>query len=399
MLNLDEFGRELENIGVSFFSGVPCSYLSPLINYTINNHKFIMSNNEGDAVAIASGITLSNLTTKKYFGAVLMQNSGLSNALSPLTSLNNTFHIPILGFVSLRGQRDENNKNTDEPQHELMGVITDKLLGISQIQYAYLSDDIKIASKQLEDARKYLEKGKTFFFIVKKNTFNQEQLKIELNPEISLPITIAGENKTQQYFMSRIDALKIIQNLGNAYNALILATTGKTGRELYELGDYSNQLYMVGSMGCVSALSLGLSLFVKNKVIAIDGDGALLMRLGALSTNAYYSYLFKKTNFCHVLLDNESHDSTGGQFNLSSIVNFPKIAKYTSYLNIRIVNSEFELQEALMDYLTKEYIGAYFIYLKINKGSKEKLGRPKVTPAEVALRFSDYINMRENDEI
>ena len=80
---------------------------------------------------------LSRKSTEKptpySYGVVLMQNSGLSNALSPLTSLNYTFKIPILGFVSLRGERDSSGKNTDEPQHELLGVITDKLLETCEI--------------------------------------------------------------------------------------------------------------------------------------------------------------------------------------------------------------------------------------------------------------------------
>lgn len=103
MLNMEFFGEALKTIGCFQFSGVPCSYLSPMINYAINENSFIMSNNEGDAIAIATGISLANMEKKDNFGVVLMQNSGLSNALSPLTSLNYTFEIPILGFVSLRG--------------------------------------------------------------------------------------------------------------------------------------------------------------------------------------------------------------------------------------------------------------------------------------------------------
>lgn len=130
MLDTQEFGDFLQSLGLRDFVGVPCSYLSPLINYAINEQRFVMSNNEGDAVAIASGMSLSGQVGDLSYGVVLMQNSGLSNALSPLTSLNYTFGIPILGFVSLRGERDSQNRNTDEPQHELLGVITDKLLSL-----------------------------------------------------------------------------------------------------------------------------------------------------------------------------------------------------------------------------------------------------------------------------
>ena len=103
------FGKNLKKLGFDFYSGVPCSYQTSLINYAVNYCDFVMSSNEGDAVAICSGAALSG---KKP--VVLMQNSGLGNAVSPLTSLNYTFKIPILGFVSHSSQP----KITDEPKHK-----------------------------------------------------------------------------------------------------------------------------------------------------------------------------------------------------------------------------------------------------------------------------------------
>ena len=113
-----------------------------------------MSNNEGDAVSIANGISLNSLSNlDSNIGVVLMQNSGLSNALSPLTSLNYTFKIPILGFVSLRGEVDSNGNNTDEPQHELLGKITHKLLDTCEIKYEFLDSNLENAKEQLLRAR------------------------------------------------------------------------------------------------------------------------------------------------------------------------------------------------------------------------------------------------------
>ena len=99
------------------------------------------------------------------YGVVLMQNSGLSNALSPLTSLNYTFKIPILGFVSLRGERDSSGKNTDEPQHELLGVITDTLLETCEIKYAFLDSNMDRAKMQVQEALEWLrERGRVFSY-------------------------------------------------------------------------------------------------------------------------------------------------------------------------------------------------------------------------------------------
>ena len=184
--------------------------------------------------------------------------------------------------------------------------------------------------------------------------------------------------------------MQIIQNLSK--DCAIFATTGKCGRELYELGDKENQLYMVGSMGCVSALGLGIALKSSKKIIAIDGDSALLMRLGALSGNGYYAKVANKGNFCHILLDNQSHDSTGGQFNLAPFVNFAQVAKACEYSTIKVARNLSEFTAFLQEFLKAKNGGAWFIYLQIANGSKKNLGRPKSAPKQVALRFSAWLN-------
>ncbi|MBZ7930053.1 phosphonopyruvate decarboxylase [Campylobacter sp. RM9939] len=391
MLKMELLGESLKKIGCFQFSGVPCSYLAPMINYAINIDSFIMSNNEGDAVAIASGISLANY--KKSFGVVLMQNSGLSNALSPLTSLNYTFEIPILGFVSLRGERDDKGNNKDEPQHELLGTITDRLLQTCNIAYDFLDRDFNKARRQLEVAYNYLQQGKSYFFIVKNNTFEKCALNHYKNIFLKKNINIFQTKDTNSDFLpKRIEVLQYLNHFSKINQIALFATTGKTGRELYEVEDLDNQLYMVGSMGCVSSLALGVTLQTSKKVIAIDGDSALLMRLGALSTNAYYASLYNKGNFCHILLDNESHDSTGGQFNLSPNVNFAQVAHFCGYEKVFIVSSFEELEQALCFFNNRNNGGAIFIYIKILKGSKENLGRPRITPREVSLRMANFLH-------
>ena len=442
-MQTEAFGAELKRCGFCDFVGVPCSYLAPLINWAINEDVFIMANNEGEAVAIASGVSLSNAKNPtslsasgasadskdaRKYGVVLMQNSGLSNALSPLTSLNHTFEIPILGFVSLRGEPNEAGQNTDEPQHELLGKITDKLLQTCEIECAFLDCDFEVACEQLAQAKKVLDTNKSFFFIVRKSCFEKVALthspcsdflgsasphSLQRTP--SAPHSFASHNPKNSSTMleygktidssnndkdnpqqdsmpkpTRLQALQTIQSI--AIDCALLATTGKCGRELYELGDKPNQLYMVGSMGCVSALGLGIALKSHKKVIAIDGDSALLMRLGTLSGNGYYAKLANKGNLCHILLDNQSHDSTGGQFNLSPFVDFVAIAKSCGYEVAKEARNLDEFGKILRDFISTKEGGAWFIYLSIAKGSKKDLGRPKITPKQVALRFGAWLN-------
>ncbi|MGA9173286.1 MAG: thiamine pyrophosphate-binding protein, partial [Thermoactinomyces sp.] len=148
MINTRIFGKELKKLGFGFFSGVPCSFLKNLINYAINECDYVAAANEGDAVAIASGAYIGGRKS-----VVLMQNSGLTNAVSPLTSLNYPFRIPLLGFVSLRGEPGI----PDEPQHELMGRITTKLLDLMEVQWDYLSNDLEEAKRQLVQANQHIE--------------------------------------------------------------------------------------------------------------------------------------------------------------------------------------------------------------------------------------------------
>lgn len=384
-MDTQEFGDLLYSFGFRDFVGVPCSFLAPLINYAINQDRFIMANNEGDAVAIASGISLS----PQSYGVVLMQNSGLANAISPLTSLNHIFRIPILGFVSLRGERNKDNIYNDEPQHELMGMITHKMLENCAISYEILEDNIESAKRQIIKAKEFLDKGESYFFIVKKGVFSDINLVIKPCFYQTTPLKPLVCDQDIKQMEAKYTRLEVLQKIAlKCQDMIILATTGKTGRELYENEDRDNQFYMVGSMGCVSSLGLGIALKNENKIVCIDGDGALLMRMGAMSTNAFYTKKQNKGNFCHILLDNQAHDSTGGQFTLSDSVNFLEIARACGYENVYSIYCLEQLEEILNNFKEQSKGGATFIYIKIKKGSKKDLGRPKITPHEVAKRLT-----------
>lgn len=375
MINTKMFGEELKKMGFRFFSGVPCSFLKNLINYAINDCDYVAATNEGEAVAIAAGAYLAGEKP-----VVLMQNSGLTNAVSPLVSLNYPFHIPVLGFVSLRGEPGI----PDEPQHELMGRITTQMLDLMEIKWEYLSTDFEQAKNQLVRAHSYIERDQTFFFVVKKNTFEKEPLK-DQKQRSNLNVLKVGKTKDDQ-LPTRIEALKLINSLKDD-KTVQLATTGKTGRELYEIEDAPNNLYMVGSMGCVSSLGLGLALAKKDKdIVVIEGDGALLMRMGSLATNGYYA----PKNMLHILLDNNTHDSTGGQSTVSHNVNFVDIAAACGYSKSIYVHNLEELESCIKDWKREKSLT--FLYMKIAKGSKEGLGRPKMKPYEVKERLKVFLH-------
>jgi len=333
-----------------------------------------MAANEGDAVAIASGAQLGGRKS-----VVLMQNSGLTNATSPLTSLNYTFKLPVLGFVSLRGEPGLK----DEPQHELMGQITGEMLSVMRVDWAYLSTDVDIAREQLEEANEHIDAGRTFFFVVKKDTFGE--IKLNKQPLHHRKNEWNSKSTEIPQLPIRTEALKCISEVADN-DTVLLATTGKTGRELFEVEDKVNNLYMVGSMGCISSLGLGLALARPDKkVIVIDGDGSLLMRMGSLATNAYYQPL----NLLHILLDNNVHDSTGGQATVSHIVDFVSLTAAVSYPVSIEVSTITELDKVLKKWIREGKLT--FVYLRIAQGSTAEPGRPTVKPYEVKDRLLKFM--------
>ena len=317
MLQARYIYSSLLNSGYDFFSAVPCSALSPLIEIIKNNRKqFIMANNEGDAIATCSGAFLGG--KKPVF---FCQNSGLTNAISPLVSLSSVFDIPMLGFVSLR-----HNLSGDVPQHEIIGGITEKLLDTLNIEWSYMPDNETDFQQALVHANSIIDKEYSYCFIVKPNTIQSSNTVKKQTSITKRPL--------------RTELLNALINIRDK-DTLLLSTTGYTSRDLF-VHDHQNHFYMVGSMGCLNALAFGLSYAQpKKKIIAIDGDGAALMRLGAMATTAHYNV----KNLLHIILDNEMHASTGGQATASTTVDFKALAKSLSYeqtLQVETVNKFIE---------------------------------------------------------
>lgn len=374
MLDTAEFGRSIGALGYRWGTGVPCSYLENLINYASNHLRYFAAVNEGDAVALASGAEVGGVKT-----AVLMQNSGLTNATSPLTSLNSPFRIPLLGFVSLRGQPGI----PDEPQHELTGRITTQMLELMEIPWAFLPDDQGRLQEELGRAGEAIGRGDSFFFVVRKGTFGPEQLQAKPHPPRGNVLTALKQGKDQ--LPTRYQALEVINTLKDAGTAQIV-TTGKAGRELFTIEDAPNNLYMVGSMGCAGPFGLGVSLARREKkVVVIDGDGALLMRMGSLAMNGHYG----GDNFLHILLDNQAYESTGGQHSISHNVDFVSTAAACGYAKACYIHSLDQLKDAVAAWQAAPSLS--FLQIRISEGSLDNLGRPTVKPHEVKERFMDFL--------
>jgi phosphonopyruvate decarboxylase len=383
MIEARSFVETAKLAGFSLYTGVPCSYVKPFINYVIDapDLSYVGAANEGDAVAIATGAELGGKRA-----IAMMQNSGLGNAVSPLTSLNAIFRIPTLLIVTLRG---EPGGPKDEPQHELMGQITTRMLETMNIGWGYFPTEEKEVAGALEMAIAHMAKTELpFAFVMKKDSVSPHKLGSrptarEILPPPSSPATFANTIGERP---SRTEALRAVQKVLRPED-IVVATTGFTGRELYACEDRPNQLYMVGSMGCASVFGLGLAWAQpKRRIVVLDGDGALLMRMGALATIGYE----RPSNLVHVLLDNEAHDSTGTQSTVTHSVDLGACARACGYPTVSRLATAGDLEHALAD----RSDGLRFLHLKTRPGAPDDLPRPKITPREVATRLRGYLQAK-----
>jgi phosphonopyruvate decarboxylase len=336
---------------------------------------YVGAANEGDAVAIAAGAGLGGVASVAMF-----QNSGLGNAASPLTSLTETFRLPILLIVTLRG---EPGGAPDEPQHEMMGNITPSLLELMDIPWEYFpADEDKVADALDRAVSHMAAERRPYALVMRKGSVAQWELETCSEPQV--PRCAAAPRPAA--VLRRREALAAIQ-ASAADGDLVIASTGVCGRELFALSDRPNQLYMVGSMGCAISLGLGLATARPDRrVIVIDGDGAALMRLGAMCIVGAE----KPTNLVHCLLDNGQHESTGGQATVSGSIDLPAIAAASGYARVEAAATA----EALQRSLEATPAGPAFLYVPILPGIPDELPRPDIAPAQVAERFRASLQER-----
>ena len=379
MINAEAFIESARGRGFTRYTGVPCSYLTPFINYVINDEQltYISSANEGDAVATAAGLMVGGARA-----VAMMQNSGLGNAVNPLTSLANTFDIPVLLIVTQRGKPGRR----DEPQHELMGKITADLFDLVEIPWEPFPAVARDIGPALERADRYLsERQRPYALLMEQGTVAPHPLEGESIPSRAgiqrLRESMAGEAEHP----SREEALREIIGLTPVDGSVLIGTTGYTGRELFAIDDRDNQLYLVGSMGCASSFALGVSLARPDlEVTVVDGDGAGLMRMGNFATIGSYG----RGNLTHVLLDNGVHESTGSQATVSTNVSFADIAAACGYGTALDGTGLAVIREL---YARKDVDGARFAHLRIAPGTRADLPRPDTSPRDVLRRLMAHI--------
>ena len=282
MINASDFIEPAKANGFKTWAGVPCSFLTPFINSVIDDPDmvYISSANEGDAVATATGAALGGQRA-----VAMMQNSGLGNAVSPLSSLNWVFRIPVLLIITLRGEPGL----PDEPQHELMGQITGRILDELKIPWDWFPRDADSVEGALMVANWQMEKtGLPYALVMRKGSVAPAGLNSQWTPRHSPGSSEAAPDLQPE--LTRQQVLQTVVEGTSETESVVIGTTGYTGRELFAINDRPNHFYMVGSMGCASSLGLGLSLSLPDhRIVVADGDGSVLMRMGNLATAGAYA--------------------------------------------------------------------------------------------------------------
>ena len=378
MLDAVRFLATTRDFGFDFVTGVPCSHLTPLIDAAAGAPGgWVVATSEGEAVAIAAGAWLAGRTPM-----VLMQNSGLGNAVNPLTSLSWPFAVPALLVVSRRGAPGEK----DEPQHGLMGPVTLDLLDLVGVVHEPLpSDDEALAAALGRALRVIGDERRPFAFVVGRDGFAKNSLD-----GVDCPVPAPGRVIDRRGGCGRPPRMTAMARALTALpdDSAVIATTGHCGRELFTLGDAPRFLFMVGAMGGASATALGVALCVDRPVVVFDGDGAALMKLGNLATIGARA----PRRLIHVIFDNERHVSTGGQRTVSAGVDFAAVAAACGY-PVAIRCDDLPGFEAAVAEAARTD-GPVLIHAKVGHEAVSGLGRPTVEPRAVADRFRAFLNMQ-----
>jgi len=324
MILVKELLNTLKKNKISFYTGVPDSVLKNLSSYfdRLNKTKHIIAVNEGSAISIGIGYYLS---TKKI-ACVYLQNSGLGNAINPLIAVahKKVYSIPLLLMIGWRGSPNKK----DEPQHEAKGKITPQLLKLLDINYCILrkKKDLVRLDKLIKNS--YRTKT-TVACLIERNVLKTQKKYKQIT-----------KNKI---FASRKDFIfKLLKQISN--NSKIISTTGYTSRELMQIRKEKKlfkgkDFYMVGGMGHASTLGY----------------------LG-------------NSNLKHILLNNNSHESVGGQPTTAAGIDFKKLVKSLGYKNYFKISQTKKIDSTIKKFLNTK--GPSFLEVLISIGSLDNLSRP-----------------------
>ena len=373
-MKIDYLMKEIEKLGVNFYTGVPDSQLKAFCDLLMEQYgvgeQHVIAANEGAAVGLAAGHYLATGNP----AVVYMQNSGIGNAVNPICSLVNdkVYAIPVLFMVGWRGEPGVH----DEPQHIYQGEITKEILECLGVKHFVISkettpEELETYFKEIKEEFKL---GHQCALVVRKGALESE----------------AKVKYTNHYPMSREEVVNCFVDHMQEKD-VIVSTTGKLSRELFEAREARGQgherdFLTVGSMGDSSMIAMGIARKKRDRrVFCLDGDGAVLMHMGSLAVAG----ADKLNNFVHVLFNNGAHETVGGLPTVSESISYPEIAQACGYDHIFKAQNKEELVKLFEQIYAAE--GSVFVEVKTNLVSRADLGRPTTTPIQNKEAFMNFL--------
>ncbi len=378
MIPNKQFLECLQQKGIRFFTGVPDSLLKHIcacITDLLEPDAHVIAANEGGAVALAAGHHLAT----GQIPLVYMQNSGLGNSVNPLLSLADpeVYSIPMLVMIGWRGEPGVH----DEPQHVKQGRVQSKLLEGMEMPWAAIGPETNDWPDVINGLLQQAKNGsRPVVLVVKKGTFEDYAATKKTPPD--------------EHLMTREEALGILVGSLDDHD-VVVSTTGMPSREIFEIragrhSGHHRDFLTVGSMGHCSQIALGMAMKCKSRnVYCVDGDGALIMHMGALAIIGNCG----GSNFRHVVVNNGAHDSVGGQPTVGLNMDIPAIARACGYRESRCVSGINELEDAVR--WLRETRGPALLEVKVKKGARKNLGRPTRTPIENKQDLMNNLSMEQ----
>ena len=372
MISPEDYYDHLKSEDINFFTGVPDSLLKDFCFYISDKSKnHIIAANEGNALSLAIGYHIS---TEKI-SAVYLQNSGLGNLINPLLSLadKDVYSIPILLIIGWRGNPNEK----DEPQHKKQGRVMLEMLNSMEIPFEVLKKNDNTSKIKLKTSK-----------IIKNITRNNAPAAIIVEKGVfdSYPYKNLLKNK---YKLSRNEAMRILLKK-IPKKSIIVSTTGFTSRELFEYrkenpGIRNSDFLTVGGMGHANQIAAGIALHNKKHVYCFDGDGAVIMHMGSLAINGSLNII----NLKHIVFNNGSHESVGGQPTVGHRISIKDIAKNCGYkLTLKAETSQ-QIQKAIQK--IRDFNGSALLEIMVSNNTKSDLSRPDKSPCDNKLELMSFL--------
>lgn len=169
-------------------------------------------------------------------------------------------------------------------------------------------------------------------------------------------------------------------------DAAFVVTCGATSREMAAVFDRPGNLYLLDSMGLTTSVALGLGIGLQERgtrVVAIDGDGSLLMNLGSLASIG----AAQPPNLTVLLLDNGEHASANGVPTTSGVLDLVRVAEGCG-LRAAECTTEEELFRQLREV---DVDGPRLLRVRIARGNREGTPWLRTDPVVIAERFGSWL--------